>query len=130
MSIYRQARVLARVLEELLLYDLVMRIWGFAGVHRWARRRACGRTRGEPRQVEAAVVGAVTRVGSFYWKPIRCLERSVVTARVLARYGIPAEVVIGYRPSPFFSHAWVEVNGRIANDLQGYRQSLRILERM
>ncbi|MEI9974385.1 MAG: lasso peptide biosynthesis B2 protein [Ignavibacteriota bacterium] len=29
--------------------------------------------------------------------------------------GIPAEVVIGYRPAPFFSHAWVEIGGRVAN---------------
>jgi len=58
------------------------------------------------------------------------LQRSIVTARVMRRHGIPAEVVIGYRPSPFFSHAWVEVAGRVVNDSPAYQRRLRVLERL
>jgi hypothetical protein len=38
--------------------------------------------------------------------------------------------VIGYRPSPFFSHAWVEVDGRIVNDSPVYQERLFVLERL
>jgi hypothetical protein len=44
--------------------------------------------------------------------------------------GIPAEVVIGYSAQPFFSHAWVEVAGRVANDSPTYQMRLQVLERL
>jgi hypothetical protein len=44
--------------------------------------------------------------------------------------GIPAEVVIGYRAAPFFSHAWVEVAGRVVNDSPIYQMRLQVLERL
>jgi len=43
----------------------------------------------------------------------RCLMRSLVLARMLARRGIGATVVIGVRVAPDFgAHAWVEYGGR------------------
>jgi len=38
--------------------------------------------------------------------------------------------VIGYRAAPFFSHAWVEVGGRAANDSPTYQKRLQVLERL
>ena len=66
----------------------------------------------------------------FYWKPVKCLQRSVVTARALRAYGIDADVVIGYRLAPFLSHAWVEVGGRIVNDSPVFQHRLQVLERI
>jgi hypothetical protein len=66
----------------------------------------------------------------LYWKRIRCLQRSIVTARLMRNRGILAEVVIGYRAAPFFSHAWVEVGGRVVNELPSYRTRLQVLERL
>ncbi len=43
----------------------------------------------------------------------RCLARSFVLTRLLARRGIPATLVIGTRTTPSFAaHAWVEHAGR------------------
>lgn len=43
----------------------------------------------------------------------RCLARSLVLTRLLARRGIPAKLVIGARGGPgFLAHAWVECNGQ------------------
>jgi len=55
------------------------------------------------------------------------LQRSVCTVRMLRKYGIDARLVIGYRPSPFFSHAWVEVNGRVVYGSTAYQQRLQSL---
>jgi hypothetical protein len=42
----------------------------------------------------------------------RCLTRSLVLLRLLARRGIPATMVIGVRTHPDFgAHAWIECGG-------------------
>jgi hypothetical protein len=84
---------------------------------------------GSPAAEVAPVCHAVDCMSSFYWKPLRCLQRSVVTARMLRAYGIQADVVIGHRAKPFLSHAWVEVGGRVVNDSPAYRNRLQILDR-
>jgi hypothetical protein len=65
----------------------------------------------------------------FYWKKVLCLQRAIVTARLLRKYGFAAEVVIGCRNAPFTGHAWVEISGRVVNDSPGYQQKLAVLER-
>jgi prolyl oligopeptidase len=52
----------------------------------------------------------------FYFKPVKCLQRSVAVAMVLRKYGYQAEVVIGAKTLPFSSHAWVEFEGIVLND--------------
>jgi len=36
--------------------------------------------------------------------------------------------VIGYQTGPFFGHAWVEVDGRVVNDAEVYKQRLHVLD--
>jgi hypothetical protein len=62
---------------------------------------------------EARSLGwAVTRLLSHLPGDTRCLIRSLVLTRLLARRGIPAKVVIGARSGPdFLAHAWVEYAG-------------------
>jgi Transglutaminase-like superfamily len=117
----------ARVLWELVRYDLLFALRGMKGV------RPCSQARPHAlasASQQSAICEAVRSVAPFYWKPIRCLQRSIVTARIMRGHGIPAEVVIGYRPAPFFSHAWVEVAGRVANDSPIYQARLQVLERL
>jgi hypothetical protein len=55
---------------------------------------------------------AVVRVLSLLPGDTRCLVRSLVLTRLLARRGIPARLVIGARTTPaFLAHAWVECDG-------------------
>ena len=117
-----------RAMWELFHYDLVAATSGFRGVYRKLQGLACG-SRSSHSGLEMVVPRMVTAVSSFYWKRVPCLQRSVVTARLLRQYGIEAQVVIGCRAAPFASHAWVEVNGRVINDSSGYQQKLRVLER-
>jgi hypothetical protein len=124
-----RALLLSRVVRELLRYDLVMAILGFRGVRRPMPTRQFRDSRGKP-GLESAICEAVACVIPFYWKPVLCLQRSVVTARALRAYGIEADVVIGYRLAPFLSHAWVEVGGRIVNDSPVFQHRLQVLERI
>jgi hypothetical protein len=125
---YVRILVATQVFWELLRYDLLAGISGFRGVHSKSSRRVTGRRR-SGMDLESIIPRVVAAASSFYWKPILCLQRSVVTMRVLRKHGINAEVVIGCRPAPFVGHAWVEVDGRAASDSRGYQQKLAILER-
>jgi hypothetical protein len=124
-----RALLLSRLVKELFRYDLVMATLGFRGVRRRMPTREFRDARRKP-DIESAVCGAMACVIPFYWKPVQCLQRSVVTARALRAYGIEAEVVIGYRLAPFLSHAWVEVGGRIVNDSPVFQHRLQVLERI
>jgi hypothetical protein len=117
-----------RLITELLRYDAIQAIVGFRGIHRGFRPLAPGRASNSA-ELEAAVCEAVGRVIPFYWKQVQCLQRSVVTARVLRAYGAQAEVVIGYALAPFMGHAWVEVGGRVVNDSPVFQSRLQVLER-
>lgn len=75
----------------------------------------------------STVCNAVATATCLYWKPVMCLQRSVCTARLLRARGVVARLVIGYRPDPFLSHAWVEVDDRVVNDSPIYRQRLFVL---
>jgi hypothetical protein len=55
----------------------------------------------------------VARTLKFVPGDTRCLARSLVLTRLLARRGIPAKLVIGACGGPdFLAHAWVEHDGQ------------------
>jgi hypothetical protein len=55
---------------------------------------------------------AVARTLTVMPGDTRCLARSLVLTRLLARRGIPAKLVIGAQADPYFlAHAWVEHAG-------------------
>ena len=121
-----QNRLKLQVLWALVRYDVLSKLSGFAGIRR--RMRPARNAATAPAGIDA-VCHAVGCMASFYWKPLVCLQRSIVTAQVLRANGIQAEVVIGYRAYPFFSHAWVEVGGRVVNDSPAYQTKLQLLDR-
>jgi Transglutaminase-like superfamily len=139
MSPLSRVLLFSRLVRELFRYDLVMAILGFRGVRRQMPIREFRDSRARPDIAsaiceamicEAMICEAVGCITPFYWKPVKCLQRSVVTARALRAYGIDADVVIGYRLAPFLSHAWVEVGGRIVNDSPVFQHRLQVLERI
>jgi hypothetical protein len=118
----------AAALCEFLRYDILVAIGGFPLVRKtMPRSPKAGSRADEPCRL---VCEAITRAATLYWKPVLCLQSAMVTARLLRRRGIAAEVVIGCRPEPFFSHAWVEANGRVVNDSPLYQQQLPALARL
>lgn len=91
-----------------------------------SRRTGGSRLVADPRDV----VWAVDEACVWYVKRAACLQRSVVATRLLRRYGFAAEMVIGCRPLPFESHAWVEVDGVVVNDLPQYQRAFTVLDRL
>jgi len=121
--------LVAKALWELARYDLVTALAGFRGVRRGLSQLRCTQP-ARCRAMETAICQAMVWAMSLYCKPVKCLQRSVATARLLRKHRAYAQVVIGYRPVPFFSHAWVELDGEVVNDSPVYKQRLQILERV
>ena len=66
----------------------------------------------EPLAEASHLARAVVRTLALLPGDTRCLTRSLVLTRLLARRGIPATLVIGARSAPdFVAHAWVEHRG-------------------
>lgn len=115
-----------RALYEIARYDLLISLRGSGFV---LRRLARQSVKAGPAGLESerAICDAVLLATCFYWKPVLCLQRAVSTVRLLRKHGMHARLVIGYRPSPFFSHAWVEVNGRVTYGSAAYQKRLQPL---
>lgn len=111
----------------LVVYDLVSRM-GFARTHKLVAR--CPVVRRSPtEEVTARICAAVAEACVWYVKRVLCLQQSSVTTWLLRLHGVPAELVIGCRPVPVQSHAWVEVHGQVVNDRPQYQKFFQVLER-
>lgn len=115
-----------RALYEIARYDVVLR-WRGSGRTLHQVSRQCVAARHSGHELEQAICEAVLLATCLYRKPVLCLQRAVCTARLLRKHGMNARLVIGYRPAPFFAHAWVEVEGRVVYGSPAYQKRLRPL---
>ena len=115
-----------RALYEIVHHDVVLRLRGSGRTLQQVRRQ-CVTARPASHELEQAICEAVLLATCLYWKPVLCLQRSVCAVRLLRKHGIVARLAIGYRPAPFFSHAWVEVDGRVVYGSPAYQKRLRPL---
>lgn len=118
----------ARAWMRLVLFDL-LRPQGFQRVHDYVRLRPAGARAVSSLTIDE-IVWAVDEACVWYVKRAACLQRSFVATLLLRRYGHAAVLTIGCRPLPFESHAWVEVDGRIVNDLTQYQKAFTVLDRL
>jgi hypothetical protein len=120
------AWLVARTLFGLARYDAALKLRGFGYIQRRLHAQSAAPQPAHPVR-ESTICDAVLLATCLYWKPVLCLQRSVSAVRLLRSYGIGAKLVIGYRPAPFFSHAWVEVDGRVVSGSSAYKTRLRVL---
>src|SRR5262245_30757938 len=122
----KRTGLLLSALYELARYEVIVALRGSGSILQQLRRQSIAAPASDDAW-EQMICDVVHLATCFYWKPVLCLQRAVCTVRLLRRYGIVARLVIGYRPSPFFSHAWVEVDGRVVYGSPAYQKRLRPL---
>jgi hypothetical protein len=122
----RYSWLVFRALWELARYEAIVAMRGFGSIQRRLKRQRPAE-QAPSLEIQEAVCNAVLLATCLYWKPVLCLQRSVCAVRLLRRYGIAAKLVIGYRPAPFLSHAWVEVDGCVLNSSAAYQSRMRVL---
>ena len=123
----RVAVLVAQAWIGLVAFD-VARPAGFSNLSRWLRSRSAASRRSWA--MTGDVVWSVEEACVWYGKRAMCLQRSAVATWLLRRHGVAAQMVIGCRPLPFESHAWVEVDGQIVNDLPQYQRVFQVLDRL
>ena len=114
-------------LGGLMVYDISARL-GFRQTHTLVSKCPVLKRR-HSEDSTSRICAAVAEGAAWYVKRVQCLQRSAVATWLLRLHGIPAELVIGCRPVPVQSHAWVEVNGQVVNDRPQYQKFFRVLER-
>jgi hypothetical protein len=119
----KKSRFLLRALFEIIRYEVIVSLRGSGRILSQLKRQSI-KARPANQDLEKAICDAVHLATCFYWKPVLCMQRAVCTVWLLRRHGIVARLVIGYRPSPFFSHAWVEVDGRVVYGSAAYQKRL------
>lgn len=119
----KRAGLVGAALYEIVRYDVVLSLHGSGRILSELRREFTP-TQPASAGLEKSICDAVLLATCFYWKPVLCLQRAVCTVRLLRKHGIHARLVIGYRASPFFSHAWVEVDGRVVYGSPAYQKRL------
>ena len=109
--------------------DVVLKIGGFSSLHRTVSKWKL-RSSASPEE-EAIGKGRETVDRACTWLPKQelCLQRSAVVTCLLRSLGVPAEMVIGVHKMPFYSHAWVEVNGTVINDHKNVQTFFHVLSR-
>jgi len=122
----KRAWLVFRALYEIARYDAILWLRGSGRILRQVGRQSIA-AKPASHELEMVVCDAVLLATCLYWKPVLCLQQSVCTARLLRNHGADARLVIGYRPAPFFSHAWVEVDGRVVYGSPAYQKRLRLL---
>ena len=115
--------LVSKAIYEIARYEVVLSLRGSGRILQELKRQSV-KAKTVSSELEKAICDTVLLATCFYWKPVLCMQRAVCTVRLLRRYGIRAQLVIGYRPSPFFSHAWVEVNGRVVYGSAAYQTRL------
>ena len=121
MSSTKRIWFVLNALYELVRYEVTVSLRGSGRILQQLRRQSVA---AQLTGHEQTICDAVLLATCFYFKPVLCMQRAVCTVRLLRRYGIVARLVIGYRPSPFFSHAWVEVDGRVVYGSPAYQKRM------
>ena len=115
-----------RALYEIVRHDAVLRLRGSGRALQQVSRQSVS-AKPASHELEQAICDAVLLATCLYWKPVLCLQRAVCTARLLRKHGVNARLMVGYRPAPFFAHAWVEVDGRVVYGSAAYQKRLQVL---
>ena len=104
-----------QALFTLFAYDILSTICRFQTIYSMVKRwKINGKITGTG--IPDRVCMAVNYACVWYPKQALCLQRSFVTAYLLRKHGVPAQMVLGAQKLPFKAHAWVEVDGRAINE--------------
>jgi Transglutaminase-like superfamily len=113
---------------SLIRFDFYLARGNFEAIYNKVRNYATDKKTASPDSV-GTICSAVDMACIWYCKEVLCLQRSAVTACLLRKYGLSAQLIIGAQQMPFKAHAWVEVDGKVVNDKQYVPEMYGILTR-
>src|SRR4029077_16759128 len=114
--------------RKLIQFDLYLARGNFAALYDCVRQYPLGKA-APLRDTTEKICSAMDMACIWYWKEVRCLQRSAATVCMLKLHGVSAQLVIGAQQMPFKAHAWVEVDGRVVNDKPYTPEMYAVLDR-
>ena len=108
-----------RCVGVMLWVKVLLSCVGFLGTIAWLRRATCGIPLRAPVSLHEVgeVERLVARVGALFPGRALCLEQSLVLYYLLRKQGVAAEYCHGVQPYPLLAHAWIELEGKVINDI-------------
>lgn len=120
--------LLCRSIWTLTMAGLIIKSGGYALVVKALRRNSQNICVTAIRSVGTdEIMAHINKVFIFDFSNNRCLTYSLTLYLMARRMGLPAKLMVGVRTRPFFSHAWVELDGVIINDDPELREKLSII---
>jgi len=114
---------------RLTMLKLALALFGFGRTVRWIRRDV---DHASPSDADDAFVVrseyAIAMAAALYPGRAACLERSLMLYWWLRRAGVPVQFRMGAQLYPFLAHAWVELDGRVINDVAEHVKLFRPIE--
>ena len=104
-----------RAYAKLIVFDLYLIRGDLQPLYKKVREYPCAKDSAADNVVEE-ICAAVNMACIWYRKQVQCLQLSAATVCLLRDAGVQAQFVNGVQQTPFKSHAWVEVAGRVVND--------------
>jgi hypothetical protein len=112
----------------LLISDIVLLSGKFSAIRSVVNRIPIKAVLPRTRPLEQTVA-TFTSASVAYFRTVKCIHRSAALTCLLRLHGIRANFVVGCRSVPFFSHAWVEVNGNAIDQDRELIAPLAIIDR-
>lgn len=112
---------------RLIYFDILMGRGDYRRLRSTARFWPVGNRTLSQEQVQK-VLYAMDMACIWYRKEVLCLQRAAATSTLLRDCGEAAEMVIGTQLMPHKTHAWVEIDGKIANDKPYMREKYIVME--
>jgi len=113
--------IFIEIFVAISLVNILLKFRGLKGLIAFINRRIsvqeCLKSCGAPsnNMIEALSL-AIESTNIFFFKKNLCLQNAFALALVLLRRNYSFVLKVGVQAIPFFSHAWVEHNGKIVRD--------------
>lgn len=118
----------ALILLSLGLSDITLSLGKVSAIRSLVRRIPTTPVLSSGRTIDE-VLSAFNTAAVLYFRTPRCIQRSTALTAILRLHGFAANFTIGCRTMPFFSHAWVEIDGRPINERSTALATLRVIDR-
>jgi hypothetical protein len=112
----------------LLAYDILCALCRFQTIYSMVRGWKVNRKTDAQGMIDK-VCKAVNYACVWYPKQALCMQRSFVTAYLLRKHGVTAQMVLGAQKLPFKAHAWVEVDGQAINERSNVQATYAVWDR-
>jgi Transglutaminase-like superfamily len=117
-----------RAYWSLIQFDIYLTRGNFKALHEKVRAYPITKVM-PPAGATEQICAAVDLACIWYWKEVRCLQRSTTTTCLLRSYGVPAQMILGAQQMPFKAHAWVVVGEQVVNDKPYISEIFAVMDR-